>query len=84
MPGTPGKKGKRARKAKFTDPLVVARRNLATEINKCNKKLRHWIKRGMSPSRESYMKLQKHITRLESHLGSIQKSRTSSMSETMK
>jgi len=72
MAGTPGRKGKHPRGHQFTDPLVGARRNIKTEISRVHKKLRHWVKRGMSPKRECYLNLESYIVRLESHLASIQ------------
>ena len=72
-----GRKGKRVRRHKFLDPFTNTRRNLTTEINKVTKKLRHWIKRGMSEKRECYLALVACRTNLETHLVSIQKSFTS-------
>ncbi len=60
MAGTPGKKGKRKRPHQFTDPFHAARRNLRREIKKSEKKLRHWAKRGMLPTREAYLKQMRH------------------------
>jgi hypothetical protein len=65
MSQTAGKKGKRKRPHQFTDPYKAARRNLKREIVKTDKKLRHWTKRGMLPSRECYLGLLKHKENLQ-------------------
>lgn len=70
-----GKKGKRPRMHKFTDPLVAARRNLGREITKALKKMRHLKKRGEMDSRRENV-LTRHVNRLKSRLGEAMNERT--------